>query len=321
MVIRATVARQAARTPFSAHPGWLAVALAFLIAGAGCRRNPNPLPTAAAPSPSVAVECAAGDRWGEINSGGGVRRYRMYIPAAYSPDRPAALLLGFHGNGGAADGFEEYSGIPALADQAGFIAVFPQGAGEIPTWEINPVTDNADVQFIRDLIADLSARCAIDPARIYATGHSRGGGMANRLACDLADQIAAIGPVSGAYPPEGGCFPARPVAVIAFHGSADPVIPYNGIGNQSGPPAAYFTFGIPIPQWASAWAARNGCTSEKVAILDEVYLFGEEWSNCSEDADVILYTIPDGGHGWPDGTTFTPARMMWEFFEKHARRR
>ncbi len=266
--------------------------------------------------------CPAGDSIQHIASGGVIREYRIHVPPAIAADGSVALVLGFHGNGGNAGVFADYSGFLPVADREGFIIVFPQGAGEFPTWEMNPVENNADVQFIRDLIADLEVRCGIDPSRVYATGHSRGGGMANRLGCDLSDQIAAIGPVSGTYPVTDGCKIARPVAVVAFHGDADPDVPYNGIKDQSGPPDAYFAIGIPILQWASAWAVRDGCTSKSAAILDEAYLTGQAWSGCRGGADVVFYTIPGGGHGWPGGSTpttgeFNTAQMIWDFFEAH----
>jgi len=300
----------------------------FVLLAAGCQSVANPQTPAevvtAAGTPSLSIGCAAGSRLEKIDSGGQIREYQIHIPPTYRMDQPVALVLGFHGNGGTAGMFEEYSGLSALADREGFIMVYPQGMGEIPTWEINAVTDNRDVQFVHDLIAGVAARCAVDPDRIYATGHSRGGGMANRLACDLSDRIAAIGPVSGVYPPEtGDCVPPHPVAIIAFHGDADPVVPYNGIGNQNSPPGAYFTFGIPIPQWASAWASRNGCSSGPVSILDETRLAGSAWNGCRNDADVVLYTIPGGGHGWPGGEDsssggFNAAQMIWDFFAVHS---
>jgi polyhydroxybutyrate depolymerase len=298
----------------------------FLGMISACRGSapvqPNSADAADQPSPSASETCAAGDRLVQIESDGELRSYRIHVPAKTAGGPPAPVVFGFHGNAGTAEHFEAYSGFSSLADREGFLAVYPQGAGEIPTWEINAVADNPDVRFVRAAIDDLTARCAVDPDRIYATGHSRGGGMANRLACDLADRIAAIGPVSGTYPPEGGCDPARPVAVIAFHGTADPVVPYGGISNSGLPPAAYFTIGIPIPQWASAWAARNGCGSQPAVILDETYLAGSAWVGCRGNADVILYSIPDGGHGWPGGSNssssdFNAAQMIWDFFEKH----
>ena len=87
-----------------------------------------------------------------------------------------------------------------------------------------------DVRFISDLIDRLMAEYNIDPARIYANGLSNGGGMSDVLACTLSDRIAAIGGVSGAVPASRAdeCHPPRAVPVIAFHGTADPIVPYSG---------------------------------------------------------------------------------------------
>jgi polyhydroxybutyrate depolymerase len=146
--------------------------------------------------------------------------------------------------------------------------------------------------------------------------------MANRLGCDLSERIASIGPVSGAYQYSENCSPTRPVAVVAFHGSDDPVIPYNGIGDLNSPPEAYFTIGTPIPQWASAWAFRNGCNIKSSIILNKDSLTGQEWGNCDSGADVVLYTVNGGGHGWPGGWSEpelgqTAAHMIWDFFTQH----
>jgi polyhydroxybutyrate depolymerase len=292
----------------------------FLVSG--CRSAEAAQPSTEGLSAAESVGCPAGDRMVKRESGGLLREYWVHVPSQLPGEAPSALVLGFHGNGGSAGGFADYAGFTPVSDREGFIMVYPQGTGEFPTWEIDPVRNNADVQFVRDLIADLESQCQIDPSRIYATGHSRGGGMANRLACDLSGQIAAIGPVSGTYPLEDVCNIARPVAVMAFHGDADQDVPYSGIKNQNGPPEAYFSFGIPILQWASAWAARNGCVSGAATILDEEFLTGLAWSGCRKGGDVIFYTIPGGGHGWPGGSgtgagAFNTAQMIWDFFETH----
>jgi polyhydroxybutyrate depolymerase len=311
------------RTPYSRR-SIIAIALLTCLLGSGCgsavAARPSLSETPALPSAS----CPAGDSYQQIESGGVVREYRIHVPPSAGTDGSTALVLGFHGNGGSADGFAGYSGFLSVSDREGFIMVYPQGAGAFPSWEMNPVENNADVQFIRDLIAELEARCSVDPDRIYATGHSRGGGMANRLGCDLSDRIAAIGPVSGTYPVEDPCHISRPVSVIAFHGSADQDVPYNGIKDQSGPPDAYFAFGIPILQWATGWAARDGCASESASILKETYLTGLAWSGCRGGAEVVFYTIPGGGHGWPGGSetttgSFNTAQMIWDFFKAHPR--
>ena len=177
--------------------------------------------------------------------------------------------------------------------------------------------NSQDVPFVSDLLDSLEARCSIDPRRVFASGISRGGGMANRLGCDLADRIAAIGPVSGDYQFAENCSPSRPVPVIAFHGTNDSVIPYNGIGNSRLPPTAYFTIGTPIPDRLSSWAKRDGCSLKPAVIFQEGTLSGQEWGNCSGGADVLLYTINGGEHGWNSGTDSNEARMIWDFFVQH----
>jgi polyhydroxybutyrate depolymerase len=137
--------------------------------------------------------------------------------------------------------------------------------------------------------------------------------MANRLACDLSDRIAAIGSVSGTYLYAENCSPGRPVPIVAFHGTADQDVPYNGIGN--GAPSAYFNIGTPIPQWAAAWAERDECGAEPAAIFQQGPVTGRGWQNCRGGADVILYTIDGGGHEWPSAVDATG--MIWNFFVAH----
>ena len=112
-----------------------------------------------------------------------------------------------------------------------------------------------DVRFISDLIDKLQQDYVIDPTRIYVNGLSNGGGMTYLLACELSERIAAVGSVSGAYLyPLEDCQPERPVPLIAFHGTADPIVPFIGGPSRS--------FDIPfpvIPDWMAAYAAKNGC--------------------------------------------------------------
>ena len=161
----------------------------------------------------------------------------------------------------------------------------------------------------------LAARCKIDPARVYATGHSRGGGMANRLGCDLSDRIAAIGPVSGDYANGEDCSPLHPVAVVAFHGTLDPTIPYNGFGLPGAIHESYTRIGTPIPTWAAAWAARDGCNAAPAQVYQEGQLNGQTWQGCQAGANVLLYTLSGGTHDWP--ASLEAARLIWDFFAQH----
>lgn len=268
------------------------------------------------PLPTHSTACAAGSHVNQLDSGGEVRAYRFYVPRSYQPEEPAALIFGFHGNTGHAVDFESYSGFSPLSEREGFIVVYPQGAGEkYPTWDTHE--GSKDVQFVRDLIAKLSSICSIDYKRIYAMGHSLGGGMAHRLACDLADQIAAIGAVSGAYQNPTPCTPSQPVAVLATHGTNDTIVFYQGIPPGGMAIEAYTSISTPIPQWASGWAGRNGCDAKASIIFNQDPVSAQQWSSCRNGADVVLYTIRGGEHGWP--TQMDAPQTIWDFFVKHTR--
>jgi pimeloyl-ACP methyl ester carboxylesterase len=111
-----------------------------------------------------------------------------------------------------------------VADENGFIVVYPEGTGFGPkSWEMTGIETPPrmpDVTFISDLIDKLAASYNIDKTRIYANGMSNGGGMAFVLSCTMSDRIAAVGMVSaGLDPGWSWCTDHRPVPVIAFHGT------------------------------------------------------------------------------------------------------
>lgn len=263
-----------------------------------------------------------------LESGGLERRYLMYVPESYDPARQTALVFSLHGYTSNPEQQMLISAWNPVADDHGFVVVYPQGTGAPTRWnagefgERRPDTPVDDVAFIRDLIGHLSEALCVDPARVYASGLSNGGGMSNRLACDLADMIAAIGPVAGAYSPiPGGCNPSRPVPVLAFHGTDDRIVPYEGLpGGRLLPD---------IQAWAGEWAARNGCDPEPEAMPAAGDASGIHYINCDQDADVILYTIDGGGHTWPGGglpensalghtsQDINASETLWAFFAQH----
>jgi polyhydroxybutyrate depolymerase len=141
---------------------------------------------------------------------------------------------------------------------------------------------------------------------------SNGGGMANRMACEMSDVIAAIGTVSGAYPVWNNYRPTRPVPVVAFHGTADRVVPYEGLGHVL----------PPIRAWAAGWAARNGCDPVPTFTYRQGKVTGETWGNCPDKARVTLYTIEGGGHDWPGSEGYPAAAIgatdvIWDFFAEY----
>jgi polyhydroxybutyrate depolymerase len=259
-----------------------------------------------------------------VTSGGVERSYLLYIPRQYDPTQFTPVVISLHGFGSNALQQAVYTQWNGVADRVGFVAVYPQGLGDPPIWNAgvlwyNPKKLGDDVQFMRDLLSNLSKSVCVDPARIYVNGMSNGGGMTNRIACEMADQVAAVGMVSGAYSPvPGGCHPARPIPVIAFHGTADSVVNINGRP----------VLGFPkITTWVAEWATRNGCTtSEPIPAKGDVS--GVHYTACKDNADVVFYQIEGGGHTWPGSpipvfvlgkTTrdINATETMWAFFEQH----
>ena len=250
-------------------------------------------------------------------SGGVVRQYRLHVPPTYEADVPIPLVINFHGLGSNSQQEEALSGMSRKADQAGFIVVYPDGLDA--RWSDGPGPDGqADLQFVRDLIAALESKYKIDPQRIYATGISNGGGMTNRLGCAMADTIAAIAPDSGAYNFWQDCQPTRPVPVLAFHGLDDRLVPYHGGVSLAMEP--------PIPEWAAAWAERDGCGTSPAQSSLPGGVTVQTWLGCQGNAEVTLYTLEHHGHSWPGSTVMPKAitsqavnatDLMWDFFQVH----
>jgi polyhydroxybutyrate depolymerase len=259
-----------------------------------------------------------GDLDGQIAVGGRCRDFRLHIPPAYAAGEPLPMLLGLHGYGGFAPAFAGASGMSSKADAAGFVAVYPQGLGNPASWNVEPLlVTSDDVGFLRALIVELSSRLRIDRRRVYITGFSNGGGMANRAACDLADVVAAVAPVSGSYQDYQVCHPTRPVPVVALHGAADNVIPPAGQPANGWPP---------IMAWVDWWVVQNGCRAEPTLDQSTPGVSTSTWEGCQDGARVRLVVIGGWGHAWPRGPRPGPdpaapidgMDTVWAFLSQHA---
>jgi polyhydroxybutyrate depolymerase len=219
-----------------------------------------------------------------------------------------------------------------LADREGFIVVYPSGADEAGPriWHVERGPElMRDVGFISALIDTLEAGYNIDRRRIYANGLSNGGGMSFVLSCTMSDRIAAVGLVASAQTlPWSWCTDRTPVAMMMFHGTADPDIPYSGGTSWMAPD----TFPN-VMTWAKNWAQRNRCAAKPLDSVIAADVTRLEYTGCGNDANVVLYTVKGGGHTWPGGgplpewwlgrttRSIDATRLMWAFFLRHQLRK
>jgi polyhydroxybutyrate depolymerase len=278
----------------------------------GCGRRPP-----VRPGRSIDLELKADP----VTSAGSTRRtYRVHVPAGYRPGRavPAVLLL--HGNGGSAADMDDVSGLSELGDRLGFLAVYPQGlaigAGRSFWAAAGRVEAGVDdLRFVADLLDDLQGRLCVDPSLVAAAGFSAGGGIAARMACDLAGRVASVAVASGAlYAEPGECRPSRPIPVLAIHGTGDVVVPYGGRT-----PTVEWPLPMPtVPTWLGEWATRDGCPGDPAVFLDRPDVTGVRWSGCRDGTEVVHYRMNGGGHQAPRTIAGRPfAQVVWDFFAAH----
>lgn len=278
------------------------------------------------------------------------RWFLLTTPDDIDADTPLPMVLDFHGLAEGADVHALMTELPAYGQEQGFLVVSPHGTGTPVRWAVEPdIETNADLQYTRDLLDQLEAEQCIDLSRVYSTGLSNGAFMSSVLACTMSDRIAAVAPVAGVIRPEG-CDPDRPVPVLAFHGTADPILLFNGgVGDRLGnvlpgiggdaaaTPVAEDEPALPeadldgpgYPQFAQEWATGNGCTGDPIDEDLTSAVIERTW-DCPPDGVVDFLIVEGGGHTWP-GSEFSnklakimgPTDMeidanelIWQFFQR-----
>lgn len=275
----------------------------------------------------------------------GVERwYLLTTPGDHDGHTPLPLVIDYHGFLEGAELHGQFSGLAELGAAEGFVVVQPNGTGDLVRWNANAANpDNEDVAYTEQLLDTLGTDLCLDTSRIYATGVSNGAMMTSIIGCQLGDRFAAIAPVSGIMAPDP-CDPGRPMPVLAFHGTADPILQFNSGGpagdgsgsSPDGPPDMPPATGEPdldgpgYPANVAVWAERNGCgeytdTNVTERVIHRVY-------DCPSGAEVEFYILVGGGHDWPgneatgleDGPgpdnpvmDIDASELMWAFFQDH----
>ena len=309
-------------------------------------------PAAAAVTPQPSAGCQPGTapiENGETLDFSAAREAGSYIvegPSDGNPSHPLPLVIDLHGYSETAAIQADFTKLGGYGATNGFITVTPQVNEPIQHWVTTP--GSSDQKFLIALIGHLESTLCVNSHRVYVAGYSNGAFMASALACSDASKIAAVATVAG-IEATSGCRPSRRVPVIAFHGTADPFVPYTGgIGpaakklpapNGSGTIGSHLNSRVdqgiqqndlPIPVEETRWAARNGCSkSPKTStVASGVTLIVY---SCPGNATVELYRENGDGHIWAGSeamvaiasvvgkTTFSISanQLIWKFFKSH----
>jgi polyhydroxybutyrate depolymerase len=304
-----------------------------------------------APVKAKSAGCVAAVPAGEtkqtLTVAGAERWWYRDVPPGMIATAPVPLVMDLHGYSEGADVHKQMSSLGAFGDAHGFVTVTPQGQGPVARWDTT--LGGKDLKFLGKVLDTTEQQLCIDTNRVFVTGLSNGAFMTSAMACQYSDRIAAVAPVAGVRNIKG-CTPKRAVPIVAFHGTADGFVAYDGgLGQKaldlpapdgSGKklrdtltPAQINAQRNPkdsIPDIMAAWAKRNDCTAGATETKVSADVTRLTWS-CPSGGATELYRVTGGGHAWP-GSAFSTAvgsvvghttmsidadEIMWRFFVAH----
>lgn len=266
------------------------------------------------------------------------RTFLVHIPEKVRGMKDVALVFVLHGGGGTPKSVAALSGFSKLADDEGFIVVYPQAVNR--HWndgrEVRRFLSHRekvdDVGFIEVLIDTLVPELGVDSRRIYAVGISNGGMMCHRLGIELSHRLGAFATVAASLPEKlTNKTPKMPISVLMINGTADPVVPFEGGGV-----GVFASRGrvVSVAQAVEFWVKMNGCDSQptKTTLVSDGDLTVQKtvYQNGRFGTEVEFLTVVGGGHTWPGGRerpsrfgkksdAVNATRVVWEFFSKHGR--
>lgn len=216
--------------------------------------------------------------------------YELSVPGTYRSLRPLPLIALFNGFGSNPTQFSQLTGLPARGSNAGFLVVVPHTQGDESEWQIDG--HGTDAGFVEGLIKAVEHAYCVNQDAVFTAGFSAGAAFAIVYACAHQPQIAAIATVAVEF--QLGC--TKPVSILAFHGTQDPLVPYeNGAVGLSLPGVKVRGTQLNMGDWARLDRCRTAPRGERIGSQ----VTRQQWTGCTRGTAVVLYTVLGGSHSWP----------------------
>ncbi len=262
--------------------------------------------------------------------GEGSRKVAIQLPPGYDPAEPLPLLVVLHGYGANGAVQTAYLGFTQLIEKEKFLMLAPNGTTDPANRNFWNATDACcnfanssvdDVAYIKGLIEEVKSVYRVNEKKIFLVGHSNGGFMSYRMACDSSASITGIAVLAGAmFNDKSRCKPSRKINILHIHGTDDSTILYKGgtipAANKKYPGAE---------QSVGMWKTYNECSGDRkdsgTKIDLENKLAGDETTvtvveGCPSQGAVELWTIQKGGHLPVPSPSF--AQQVWDWLNQKA---
>lgn len=264
------------------------------------------------------------------------RTYLVHYPKKWD-GLPIPMLVALHGRFGTGVTMSKQTKLNDLADQKGFIVLYPDGYKR--SWAdgrgSSPADEDGinDVLFIESIVKRMVAEGSVNPKEVFLVGHSNGGFMAQRMAIEKPELwkgvMSVAAQISVSQLKSKIHFKTKPVSVAIMAGTEDPLVPYSGGYVKDGKEV------LSVSDSILRWKEWNGCEETLTRKSNQVEENGFKiniefyrYEDCSENKKVELIQLNGLGHSWPGETPMLPfinqgrttkvvsgSAMVWEFME------
>lgn len=240
------------------------------------------------------------------HTAGGPRVYHVIEPSVPAPAKGWPVLVALHGGNGSGPQLESTSRLSEMARKHGFLLIFPSSLGKQWTDGRASAKGGQDVDFLKQMLAEVKAKWPVNSERFYVAGISNGGMMTLRLACDVPELFQAFGVISASMPQDyfSHCQAKKARPILFVVSQADPLMPYNGGEILAGRFKGVGGSVVGYPKTLEFWKKKNACggTATRVLLPDVDPQDGSRVTLIDEmgcQAPIRTYEADKAGHAWP----------------------